>query len=113
METSISNSKPWGGYKHAATNLLMGTRSTSNFSFFHGLGSTGIAFGELANYLPAYHIVSFDLPGYGYASALTEEAAYLPSNVIVSIEKMIKQQLGNKNFYLRVLDRNSLKLLGG
>ncbi|SUX55526.1 hydrolase, alpha/beta fold family [Lysinibacillus sphaericus] len=33
--------------------------------FFHGLGSTGLAFGELANYLPAHHIVSFDLPGHG------------------------------------------------
>ncbi|MFJ7669169.1 alpha/beta fold hydrolase [Lysinibacillus sp. NPDC097195] len=77
-----------------------GQTQQTTLVFFHGLGSTGLAFGELANYLSTYHIVSFDLPGHGYAPALTEETAYLPSNVIVLLEKLISQQLGNKNFYL-------------
>jgi len=46
--------------------------------FFHGLGSTGLAYGELAKYLPEYHIVS----------------------LIVEIEKIINQQLGNTSHYL-------------
>jgi len=77
-----------------------GQTQQTTLVFFHGLGSTGLAFGELANYLSTYHILSFDFPGHGYAPALTEEAAYLPSNVIVLLEKIISQQLGNKKFYL-------------
>lgn len=77
-----------------------GQTQQTTFVFFHGLGSTGLAFGELANYLSTYHILSFDLPGHGYAPALTEEAAYLPSNVIVMLEKLLTKQLGNKEFYL-------------
>lgn len=68
--------------------------------FLHGLGSTGLAFGELAKHLPEYHIVAFDLPGHGYAKALEEERAYYPSNLIVDIEGKINQQLGNKSHYL-------------
>ncbi|WP_374964799.1 alpha/beta fold hydrolase [Lysinibacillus sp. RS5] len=68
--------------------------------FLHGLGSTGLAFGELAKHLPEYHIVSFDLPGHGYAKALEEENAYFPSNLIVGIEKIINQQLGRKSHFL-------------
>ncbi|MEB2300150.1 alpha/beta hydrolase [Lysinibacillus xylanilyticus] len=68
--------------------------------FVHGLGSTGLAFGELAKHLPEYHIVTFDLPGHGYAKALEEENAYFPSNLIVEIEKIINQQLGNASHYL-------------
>ncbi|GAB0170277.1 alpha/beta hydrolase [Lysinibacillus sp. CTST325] len=68
--------------------------------FLHGLGSSGLAFGELAKHLPEYHIVSFDLPGHGYAKALEEEKAYFPSNLIVGIEEIINQQLGNTPHYL-------------
>lgn len=68
--------------------------------FFHGLGSTGLAYGELAKLLPEYHIVTFDLPGHGYAKALEEENAYFPSNLIVEIETIINQQLGNTSHYL-------------
>lgn len=68
--------------------------------FLHGLGSTGLAFGELAKHLPKYHIVSFDLPGHGYAKALEEEEAYFPSNLIEDIEETIDQQLGYKSHYL-------------
>ncbi|MEY9976894.1 alpha/beta fold hydrolase [Lysinibacillus sp. RC79] len=68
--------------------------------FLHGLGSTGLAFGELAKHLPEYHTVSFDLPGHGYAKALEEEKAYFPSNLIEDIEETINQQLGNTSHYL-------------
>ncbi|MGE7694877.1 alpha/beta fold hydrolase [Lysinibacillus sp. NPDC094177] len=68
--------------------------------FLHGLGSTGLSFGELAKHLPEYHIVSFDLPGHGYAKALEEEEAYFPSNLIEDIEETIDQQLGYKSHYL-------------
>ncbi len=77
-----------------------GQTQQTTLVFFHGLGSTGLAFGELAHYLSAYHIVSFDLPGHGYAPPLTEATAYLPSNVIVMLEKILTKQLGNKEFYL-------------
>lgn len=100
METSIGNNKLGEAINLQQEIYQWGHAQHPTLVFFHGLGSTGLAFGELANYLPAYHIVSFDLPGHGYASALTEEAAYLPSNVIVTIEKMLKQKLGNKKFYL-------------
>lgn len=68
--------------------------------FLHGLGSTGLALGELAKHLPEYHIVAFDLPGHGYAKALEEERAYYPSNLIVDIEGKINQHLGNESHYL-------------
>ncbi len=68
--------------------------------FLHGLGSTGLAFGELVQYLAEYHVVSFDLPGHGYAESLFEEQDYLPSNLIVEIEKVISHHLGDKSFYL-------------
>ncbi|KOP80986.1 hypothetical protein AMS59_00625 [Lysinibacillus sp. FJAT-14745] len=74
--------------------------------FLHGLGSTGLAYGELAKYLPEYHIVSFDLPGHGYAKALEEEEAYLPSNLIEEIEATINQQLGNTSHYLTSFNRS-------
>ncbi|MFT9816857.1 alpha/beta fold hydrolase [Lysinibacillus sp. NPDC056185] len=68
--------------------------------FLHGLGSTGQAFGELAKHLSEYHIVTFDLPGHGYAKALEEEKAYFPSNLIENIEETINQQLGYTSHYL-------------
>ena len=77
-----------------------GNSQNPTLIFLHGLGSTGLAFGELAKHLPEYHIVSFDLPGHGYAKALEEENAYFPSNLIVGIEKIINQQLGSKSHYL-------------
>jgi len=77
-----------------------GNAQNSTLIFLHGLGSTGLAFGELAKYLPEYHIVSFDLPGHGYAKALEEENAYCPSNLIVEIENIINRQLGSKSHYL-------------
>ncbi|MFJ6209085.1 alpha/beta fold hydrolase [Lysinibacillus sp. NPDC092081] len=77
-----------------------GDSQKPTFIFLHGLGSTGLAFGELAKHLPDYQIVSFDLPGHGYAKALEEEKAYLPSNLIVGIEETINQQLGYTSHYL-------------
>ncbi|MFF2178335.1 alpha/beta fold hydrolase [Lysinibacillus sp. NPDC058147] len=77
-----------------------GDSQNPTFIFLHGIGSTGLAFGELAKQLPEYHIVSFDLPGHGYAKALEEEKAYFPSNLIEDIEETINQQLGNTTHYL-------------
>lgn len=77
-----------------------GDPQNTTLIFFHGLGSTGLAFGELAKYLTEYHILSFDLPGHGYAHALEEELAYRPSNLIVGIEEVLSRQIGSKSFYL-------------
>ncbi|WP_375199858.1 alpha/beta fold hydrolase [Bacillus sp. RS11] len=77
-----------------------GNTQNPTLIFLHGLGSTGLAFGELAKHLLEYHIVAFDLPGHGYAKALEEENAYFPSNLIVGIEKIINQQLGSKSHFL-------------
>ncbi|MFJ7733224.1 alpha/beta fold hydrolase [Lysinibacillus sp. NPDC097231] len=77
-----------------------GNEKNTTLIFLHGLGSTGLAFGELAKLLAEYHVISFDLPGHGYAEALQEEKDYLPTNLIVEIEKIISQQQGNKSFYL-------------
>ncbi len=68
--------------------------------FLHGLGSSGLAFGELATYLSEYHVISFDLPGHGYRTALEEEEGYLPSNLIKLIEEIIGTNLKSKPFYL-------------
>ncbi|WP_068984992.1 MULTISPECIES: alpha/beta fold hydrolase [Lysinibacillus] len=77
-----------------------GNTQNPTLIFLHGLGSTGLAFGELAKHLLEYQIVAFDLPGHGYAKALEEENAYFPSNLIVGIEKIINQQLGSKSHFL-------------
>lgn len=68
--------------------------------FLHGLGSSGLAFGELATYLSEYHVISFDLPGHGYRPMLEEEEEYLPSHLIQIIEEIISANLKSKPFYL-------------
>lgn len=77
-----------------------GNPQNTSLVFLHGLGSTGLAFGEVATYLTEYHVISFDLPGHGYSTALEEEKNYLPSNLIKMIEEIISTYLKNKTFYL-------------
>jgi len=78
----------------------MGRFTKSNINFFTWAREQGLAFGELAKHLSEYHIVSFDLPGHGYAKALEEEKAYFPSNLIEDIEETINQQIWNTSYYL-------------
>lgn len=48
----------------------------------HGMGGTGLGFGELAQqWLGDFHVAALDLPGCGGSDALSEEAEYLPTQM--------------------------------
>ena len=65
----------------------------------HGLGSSGLSFGELATYLKDYHIVSFHLPGHGGLAPLESETSYLPTELVTAIHSFIEER-GLSDFYL-------------
>lgn len=79
-----------------------GDRSNPSIVFLHGMGGTGLSFGELAVYLSdKFHVVSFNLPGHGGESALTDEREYRPTQLAQRIKK-----------HLEVLDQPELYLAG-
>lgn len=67
-----------------------GNRGNTTLVFLHGMGSTGLSFGELAQYLDDYHVVSFDLARNGSDKPLSEEEVYLPSRMAEEVEKVVK-----------------------
>jgi len=77
-----------------------GDPTNTSLVFLHGLGSSGLAFGELSTYLTEYHVISFDLPGHGYSAALEDEKNYLPSNLIKMVDEIISTYIKGKPFYL-------------
>ncbi|MFB4169706.1 alpha/beta fold hydrolase [Virgibacillus sp. JSM 102003] len=76
-----------------------GNRGNPTLVFLHGMGSTGLSFGELAQYLGDYHVVSFDLARNGGDNSLSEEEAYMPSRMAEEVEKVIKN-LDKSEIYL-------------
>lgn len=76
-----------------------GKREKETIVFLHGLGSTGLTFGELASYLPEYHIVSFHLPGHGGRDPFERETSYRPTEMVAEIDRYINE-VGVKGFYL-------------
>ncbi|MGR9050661.1 alpha/beta fold hydrolase [Halobacillus faecis] len=73
-----------------------GDREKETVIFVHGLGSTGLSFGELASKLSAYHIVSFHLPGHGGTAPKATEEDYFPTRMIDEIDARTEQD----SFYL-------------
>lgn len=60
----------------------------------HGLGSSGAAFFELAEYLEEqYHILSFDNPGHGGTCPFVNEDDYLFSNIAQWYDHVFQQVL--------------------
>ncbi|MCG3088542.1 alpha/beta fold hydrolase [Sporosarcina cyprini] len=58
--------------------------------FLHGLGSSGLSFGELAQLtMNDFHVISFDLPGHGGAAGLANEEDYLPSRMAQRLHLML------------------------
>lgn len=78
-----------------------GKRENQTLVFLHGLGSTGLSFGELAKLLDDYHVVSFDLAGHGSAKPLLNESDYLPSRMVEEIDQVIRK-----------LDKSDIFLIG-
>ncbi|MGP4106420.1 alpha/beta fold hydrolase [Virgibacillus sp. L01] len=76
-----------------------GNRENTTLVFLHGMGSTGLSFGELAQYLTDYHVVSFDLVRNGRDKSLSEEKAFWPSCMAEEVEKVVKG-LGKSEIYL-------------
>lgn len=65
----------------------------------HGLGSTGLTFGEFSKYLDNYHIVAFDLPGHGQAEKYEKKMDYLPSRMAEKIHEKLSE-FDKQSFYL-------------
>lgn len=74
-----------------------GNRENPPLILLHGMGSTGLSFGELAQYLRGYYVVSLDLN----TEASTNDKAYLPSNMAVEIDQVVEK-----------LDLQSFTLIG-
>lgn len=68
-----------------------GDREKQTLVFLHGLGSTGLSFGELAKFLEGYHVVSFDIAGHGHAKPFLKEQDYLPSRMTKEIGKFVRE----------------------
>jgi len=67
---------------------------------FHGLGSTGLSFIEIAEYLKdTYYIVSIDLPGHGKSPAFELEAEYEAIHLIKWVELLL-EKIGKEHFYV-------------
>ncbi|WP_397537789.1 alpha/beta fold hydrolase [Rummeliibacillus pycnus] len=65
----------------------------------HGMGNTGLTFGEFSKFLDGYHIVAFDLPGHGHAEKCKKNSDYRPSR----LSEKIHEKLSNfekHSFYL-------------
>lgn len=68
--------------------------------FFHGMGGSGLSFGEFSKYLANdFYIISLDLPGHGEAKKLENEEDYLPSNLVKHLHEQIAK-LNISTFYL-------------
>jgi pimeloyl-ACP methyl ester carboxylesterase len=65
----------------------------------HGLGSSGLSFGELATYLVDYHIVAFHLPSHGGLDPLESGTGYRPTEMVTAIHSFIEER-GLMDFYL-------------
>ncbi|MBS4203631.1 alpha/beta fold hydrolase [Lederbergia citrea] len=66
----------------------------------HGLGNSGAAFFELAEYLEDnYHVLSFDNPGHGRTSSFVNEDDYLFSNIAQWYDNVFQQVL-KEPFYI-------------
>ncbi|WP_085521914.1 alpha/beta fold hydrolase [Tuberibacillus sp. Marseille-P3662] len=77
-----------------------GNRNKTTLFFLHGMGSTGLSFGELAQYLMAdFHVVSIDLPGHGHREALPAEQDYQPTCMVEQLMETV-QELGQSEVYL-------------
>ncbi|HET7577738.1 MAG TPA: alpha/beta hydrolase [Bacillales bacterium] len=77
-----------------------GHRENPTIVCLHGMGSTGLSFGELANLLlPDFHVVAFDLPGHGSSEPLSEELDYRPGRLAERIAAAI-EKLGKSKVYL-------------
>ncbi|GKV56986.1 lipase [Sporosarcina sp. NCCP-2222] len=58
--------------------------------FLHGLGSSGLSFGELARHtMNDFHVISLDLPGHGGTAGLANEEDYLPSRMAQRMHHML------------------------
>lgn len=67
-----------------------GNRENMTLVFLHGMGSTGLSFGELAQYLTDYHVVSFDLVRNWSHKSILEEETYQPSCMAEEVKKVVK-----------------------
>lgn len=68
-----------------------GSREHPTIVCLHGMGSAGLSFGEMAQFLSAdFHIAAFDLPGCGGSEPLHEEEDYLPSRMADRIAEAIE-----------------------
>ncbi|GAA0592829.1 alpha/beta hydrolase [Virgibacillus siamensis] len=77
-----------------------GNRDHPTLVFMHGVGATGLSFGDLAQYLMSdFHVVSFDLPGHGGAAALDEEKSYRSTQMAKWIKEKL-DLLGLSEIYL-------------
>ncbi|WP_164667329.1 alpha/beta fold hydrolase [Virgibacillus doumboii] len=74
-----------------------GTRENITLLFLHGMGSTGQNFGELAEYLPEYHVVALDLVDNDHP--YPEDSDYLPTSMAEKLGLEIKN-LGKQNIFL-------------
>ncbi|HEU5140596.1 MAG TPA: alpha/beta fold hydrolase [Bacillales bacterium] len=67
-----------------------GSREKPTLLCLHGMGSSGLSFGEFAHFLTdQFHVLAVDLPGHGKNQYGEEDEAFLPSRLAKRIRKTI------------------------
>jgi pimeloyl-ACP methyl ester carboxylesterase len=76
-----------------------GNKENTTLVLLHGMGGTGLKYGELAGYLNDFHIVAFDLAGHGGATSFEREEDYYPSSIVKYTNELITE-MNISDFYL-------------
>ncbi|MFG3612940.1 alpha/beta fold hydrolase [Rummeliibacillus stabekisii] len=67
-----------------------GNKDNPALVFLHGLGSSGLSFGELAKFLQNdFYVIAFDLPGHGGEVSLDNEKEYFPARMAERLSNFI------------------------
>ncbi len=77
-----------------------GNQDNPALVFLHGMGSSGLSFGELAKLLQNdFYVIAFDLPGHGGEVSLDNEEEYFPARMAERLSNLI-YSLGLTDVYL-------------
>ncbi|GEL04859.1 alpha/beta fold hydrolase [Rummeliibacillus stabekisii] len=67
-----------------------GNQDNPALVFLHGMGSSGLSFGELAKLLQNdFYVIAFDLPGHGGEVSLDNEKEYFPARMAERLSNFI------------------------
>lgn len=77
-----------------------GNQDNPALVFLHGMGSSGLSFGEIAKLLQNdFYVIAFDLPGHGGGVSMVNEEEYFPTRMAERLSNFI-DSMGLTDVYL-------------